>query len=1027
MLTSSRRSIASAARRLASKPSSAGSGRLSSSTRTAPLLRYARPVTSMLPRQVTSACFSTYSSFAEPNPTLLGKETAEELAATAGDSEALLRQDIRVMGSLLGKIVKDHEGPDIFTKVEQMRAYAKTWRDEGAGREDASAAAAAETFAKLAAYVENFTDKEIYTVSRAFTHFLALANAAEGHHRARRLQATMGEKPSGALYPKADSCGGVLPDLLAAGHSVDEIYDALTTQTTELVFTAHPTEVNRRTILAKNRRIQQILNQADAYRKQNKTSGFVQKELDQALYGEIASIWLSDEVSRFKPTPETEAEKGTLVLETVLWETVPLFYRKLDATMQEFLDGRRLPLDSSPVKFASWMGGDRDGNPNVKPTTTRVVTLRNRGKAATLFSRDLVKLKGALSLTTCSLELRAAVDAGSREPYRDYIQGIVDKLDKTAEWVEQELEFAQSGVTNKKHHEAVSKTEIYLEREEFWNDLMLIHRSLSETSQEFIADGFLTDILRNVSSFGLTLIPLDVRQESDRHEEAIDCITRYLGLGSYAQWDEQTRINWLTSQISSKRPLLRPGVWNEEPDYFPETAVDTLEIFSMIADQSSESLGAYVISQATSASDVLAVLLLQLDAGVEDPLRVAPLFETLGDLEGAADTMRALYSQPAYMGAIKGKQEIMIGYSDSAKVRVYRAIFMKSYRLVCLRMFSLLLKDAGRLAASWAQYETQEKLAALSKEFGVDVTFFHGKGGTVGRGGNPQTFLAINAHAPETIRGQFRVTEQGEMISQNFGYGDRAERTLDIYTAAILSEKLTKRPTPSQAWRDMMQTLSDVSCAAYRKVVRGDERFVPYFRSATPELELSNLNIGSRPAKRKPGGGVESLRAIPWNFAWTQTRFNLPTWLGVGDAVNACLKDKTNEGVIRDMYNNWGSFRAMIDVVEMVLAKSEPSIAAHYDNVLVTDSKAKELGSEVRQSHLATEKAILDLTQHDGLASNNKILLRQLAVRNRYVDCLNVLQAETLKRIRKDENDQVLKDALLISITGVANGMGNTG
>jgi phosphoenolpyruvate carboxylase len=225
----------------------------------------------------------------------------------------------------------------------------------------------------------------------------------------------------------------------------------------------------------------------------------------------------------------------------------------------------------------------------------------------------------------------------------------------------------------------------------------------------------------------------------------------------------------------------------------------------------------------------------------------------------------------------------------------------------------------------------------------------------------------------------------------------------------------------------MMQTLSDISCAAYRKVVRGDERFVSYFRSATPELELANLNIGSRPAKRKPGGGVESLRAIPWNFAWTQTRFNLPTWLGVGDALNACLKDKSNEGVIRDMYKNWGSFRSMIDVVEMVLAKSEPSIAAHYDNVLVTDSKSKELGSEVRQSHIATEQAILDLTQHDSLGSNNKILLRQLAVRNRYVDCLNVLQAETLKRIRKDENDQVLKDALLISITGVANGMGNSG
>lgn len=487
------------------------------------------------------------------------------------------------------------------------------------------------------------------------------------------------------------------------------------------------------------------------------------------------------------------------------------------------------------------------GNPNVKPETTRVVALKNRAKAATLFGQDLRTLQGQLSLTTCSPEFTVALGHDSREPYRDYIQGIIEKLDKTLEWCNQELDFIASGAARKGHHEAVSRDEIYTTRQEFADDLLVMHRSLSQTGHSFIADGFLTDILRNVSAFGLTLIPLDVRQESDRHEEAIDCITRYLGLGSYSQWDEQTRINWLTAQISSKRPLLRPGVWHEHPEYFPETAVDTLEIFAMIADQLPESLGTYVISQATSASDVLAVLLLQLDAGVKQPLGVAPLFETLSDLEGAEGTMRALYSLPAYMGVIKGKQQIMIGYSDSAK-------------------------DAGRLAASWAQYETQEKLAALAKEYDVDVTFFHGKGGTVGRGGNPQTFHAIMAHAPDTINGYFRVTEQGEMINQNFGFGDRAERTLDIYTAAVLAEKLTKRPSPSKDYRDMMQKISDTSCDAYRKVVRGDERFVPYFRSATPEVELSNLNIGSRPAKRKATGGVESLRAIPWNFSWTQTR-----------------------------------------------------------------------------------------------------------------------------------------------------------
>ena len=320
--------------------------------------------------------------------------------------------------------------------------------------------------------------------------------------------------------------------------------------------------------------------------------------------------------------------------------------------------------------------------------------------------------------------------------------------------------------------------------------------------------------------------------------------------------------------------------------------------------------------------------------------------------------------------------------------------------------------------------------ALVAREAGVDLTFFHGKGGTVGRGGNPQTFLAILAHAPGTINGQFRVTEQGEMITQNFGYVDRAERTIDIYTAAVLAERLLDRPRPTPEWREMMKRLSDISCNAYRKVVRGDERFVPYFRSATPEVELASLNIGSRPAKRKASGGVESLRAIPWIFAWTQTRLNLPTWLGVGEALNEVLRSEDAEK-IREMYNEWSSFRTTIDLVEMVLAKSEPAIAAHYEAKLVTDPKAKELGKEILSLHASTERAILDLTNHSVLSENNLILQRLLRVRNPYVDCLNVLQAETLKRIREYEKqgkeNAILKDGLMTTITGIANGMGNTG
>lgn len=535
-------------------------------------------------------------------------------------------------------------------------------------------------------------------------------------------------------------------------------------------------------------------------------------------------------------------------------------------------------------------------------------------------------------------------------------------------------------------------------------DLLLAHRSLCETGNEVEANGFLTDILRNISAFGLVLVPLDIRQESDRHTEALDCVTRFLGLGSYEQWDEQTRIGWLTQQLASNRPFVRPGDWHNFPEIFTPTAVDTLETFQVIAEQKEGSLGAYVISQATNASDVLAVLVLQKDAGVKKPLRVAPLFETLDDLNGAPDQMRTLFSLPSYMGSIDGKQEVMIGYSDSAK-------------------------DAGRLAASWAQFETQEKLAEIADEFGVEMTFFHGKGGTVGRGGNPATFKAIMAHAPGTINGRFRVTEQGEMITKNFGYSDRAERTMDIYTAAVLAEKVSDRPKPGPEWREMMAKLSDISCAEYRRIVREDDRFVPYFRSATPELELAKLNIGSRPAKRKPGGGVESLRAIPWNFSWTQTRLNLPTWLGVGKAVNEILASEDGDQ-LREMYKDFDAFRTTIDLVEMVLAKSEPAIAAHYDDVLVEDPKAQELGAEVRSMHKGTEDAVLDITGHEVLSEDNPLLSRALAVRNPYVDCLNVLQAETLKRLRavpEDKEEKVLNDALMTTITGVANGMGNTG
>jgi len=944
------------------------------------------------------------SSFTEPGTLFNGESLASHSSDIDSDSngnttetvdkDAQLRADIRAMGALLGQIVQDHHGQETFEKIETLRGLSKKWRVAGAGRDLSQLEEADAIFAELTNACSKLSNEEILVISRAFNFFLSIANAAEGHHRIRRLNmATRVE----ALPDRYDSCGGALKSLLDQGHSPDTIFEALTSQKVELVLTAHPTEVNRRTILEKQRRVQKILTKADYLRERNLPStGYAQSELDKAMKREIASTWQTDEVAREKPTPQNEAERGTLVVETVLWEALPAFLRRLNSVTEKTL-GKSLPLDTSPVIFSSWMGGDRDGNPNVTPDVTREVNLKNRAQAAGLLARDLERLRRELSVMGCNDEVRA-IAGETKEPYRAVLSKMVDKMNRTKVWAQEQLD-------SRHQTSRYGVKDVYTSRQELVDELMIIYRSLTETDNENEADGFLTDIIRNVHAFGLTMVTLDIRQESDRHEEAIDSITRYLGLGSYSDWDEDTKLTWLQQQLASPRPLIRAGEWNDNPRFFSPTAVDTLETFTMIAEQHEGSLGAYVISQATSPSDVLAVLALQKDAGVKKPLRVAPLFETLDDLNGAADTMKKLFSLPSYMGAIDGKHEVMIGYSDSAK-------------------------DAGRLAASWAQYETQEALAKVAKDANVEMTFFHGKGGTVGRGGNPQTFKAILAHAPDTINGRFRVTEQGEMITQNFGYQDRAERTMDIFTAAVVTEKLTEHVRPTEEWRALMRTISDVSCDAYRKIVSEDERFVPYFRSATPELELSNLNIGSRPAKRKPTGGVESLRAIPWNFSWTQTRLNLPTWLGVGEAFEQILASEDGEK-LREMYKEWPSFRTTVDMVEMVLAKSEPKVAQHYESMLVSDPKAKELGAEIRMLHTQTEEAVLDLADHTVLSSDNQVLIRLLGVRNRYVDVLNCLQTETLQRIRKvdesGEEDQVLKDCLLTTITGVANGMGNTG
>jgi phosphoenolpyruvate carboxylase len=741
-------------------------------------------------------------------------------------------------------------------------------------------------------------------------------------------------------------------------------------------------------MLRKHQAIQDTLEQLD----RTDLTAYERNQYETELRREVTSIWHSDELRRKKPTPVDEARTGLAIVENVIWDAVPIFMRKLDDVVRHEL-GHSLPLDAAPIKFASWMGGDRDGNPNVTPAITLEVSMMSRWTAANLLKGDIKKLRAQLSLTTASAELIAATN-GMKEPYREVLRKLEGRIDVTLDWLNANI----LGVPRKTLDTPVMTTA------ELRDPLMMLHRSLVETKNEDIGDGLLIDIIRRLSCFGLSLLPLDIRQESTRHTEALDAITRFLGVGSYAQWDESTRRNWLQTELASKRPLL-PRLRDLSSFGFSLTVVDTLKTFELAASLGSESLGAYVISQCQQASDVLAVTLLQQDAGMSTLMRVVPLFETLDDLERAPDTVQALFAMPVYRGRIGRHQEIMVGYSDSAK-------------------------DAGRIAASWAQYKAQEAMVAVANRYAVELTFFHGKGGTVGRGGNPAIFKAILAHPPDTIKGRFRITEQGEMITQNLGRRAIAERTFDLFTAGVLVDQFKPRPEPKQEWRDMMEQLSHTSCQIYRKVVREEPRFVPYFRTATPELELSGLNVGSRPAKRNPKGGVESLRAIPWVFAWTQTRLNLPTWLGVGEAIKEA--SKTDLSLLREMYKDWLWFQTLIDLLEMILVKSEIRIAENYDNQLVTDPESQALGQELRDRFRATIEAVLSVSGNPALQSSNPILLQSLYVRNPYVDPLNVIQAELLKRLRSetsitDSEKEVLMNSLLITINGVANGMRNSG
>ncbi|ANF82927.1 phosphoenolpyruvate carboxylase [Acinetobacter sp. NCu2D-2] len=889
--------------------------------------------------------------------------------------DAPLREDVRLLGNLLGETLKLHAGQDLFNQVEQIRALAKGARD---GQVEAEK--------QLEQLFLSLEDDEILPLTRAFTHFLNFANIAEQYHVVRRRRQSEFDENSESPNPLIP----LFEKFKAKDISSEQLFKQICELKIELVLTAHPTEVSRRTLIQKYDGINDCLSKCDQQKLTPRERAQVLAELKQL----ITSAWQTDEIRQHRPTPVDEAKWGFTTIEQTLWNAVPKFIRELNGMVEDQC-GKTLPLDVAPVRFASWMGGDRDGNPNVTHKITQEVLWLSRWKAADLYLRDIEDLRWELSIQQCSDEILNALPEAHPEPYREFLRDTRQRLKATRHWLAEKLAGRDSD------DRLVIKT-----KDELLQPLLTCYRSLIACNLPEIANGKLLDFIYRVNSFGVELLKLDIRQESGRHRQAISAITEYLGLGNFETWTEQARQNFLLQELQSKRPLL-PKHLNEPAGSLIEHP-DVQEVFATmrtLAAQPSESLGAYIISMAEHPSDVLAVLLLQKEAGIKHALRVVPLFETLKDLDGAASTMSTLFNMHWYKQHIQGKHEVMIGYSDSAK-------------------------DAGFMSANWAQYRAQEELTAVAKQHDVKLTLFHGRGGSISRGGAP-TQQALFSQPPGSISGAIRVTEQGEMIRFKFGLEEIALQNLEIYTAATLEATLLPPPNPKQEWRDLMYSMTDLSVQVYRQTVRDNPHFVKYLRTVTPELELQMLPLGSRPAKRKVSGGIESLRAIPWVFAWTQIRLMLPAWLGTGAALNQVL-DQGQRAILDEMLTEWPYFQTLIDMLEMVLSKADRHVALYYESHLTQDEDLKALGEELRQRLQDAVQTLLTLKGESKLLSSNGVLDQSMKVRKPYLLPLHLLQAELMKRrraylLQQQAEHTPVDHALMVSIAGIAAGLRNTG
>ena len=893
-----------------------------------------------------------------------------------------LSKIVSLLGKILGVVVKEQEGLFLYNKIEEIRSLSKASR----GTKNKKKIKLNETrkFRQLISKINKLKPRESLVVARSFSKFLNFSNLAESLDSVHKIDEGKVQKAQGtnAFTILEDAIDRLLKQ---KSISREKFYQTAKSLKIDLVLTAHPTEVKRRTLIQKYTNVNNILEKFNKSRifkiKNIKTETLA---MEKNLHEEITSIWKTDELKRNKPNPTEEAQWGLAVIEDSLWNAVPKICSRFNEAVENYT-GKKLPINFSPLVFGSWMGGDRDGNPNVTAKTTEEVVLLSRWEAANLYEKEFTKIIQKLSMHECSKELKKKVGP-SQEPYREYLRPIRNKLKST----QKEIELFLNEKTPLKQSLLVQSIN------EIINPLKAVYNSLCQVKCKAIADGSVLDLLRRAYSFGLNLARLDIRQESKKHLKLMKSICKHLGLGDFEKWSEDEKISFLSKEFKSKRPLISKNISFDKEDS------ETWSTFEMISKLPRECMGAYIISMSSRVSDILTVMVLQKESGMKLCLRTVPLFETLYDLENAHHVMKELYKVPWYLKYYKNKQEVMIGYSDSSK-------------------------DAGKLAASWAQYCTQEKLQELSNKYKVNLTLFHGRGGSVGRGGGP-IYEALLSQPPGTVNGRTRVTEQGEVIQQKYATESIAVYSLGTYIGSVLEATLAPPIKPKKHWRELMNIMSKVSTSAYRNNFINNKDFLRYYFEITPQKVLEQLSIGSRPAKRNKSKDIKSLRAIPWVFAWTQIRFLLPAWLGIYEALNYVIKNK-NINTLKDMLKQWPYFYAMMDMLDMVLAKTDQRIIKFYEECL-GDKNLRNTGEKLRKQ-LSTLIYLNRKIIPTYILEQRKEYRESIRKRNTYAEVLNILQADIMKKLYKNKlkakNKKILTDAMLITIAGIAAAMKNVG